>query len=275
MFGFLPVFFSSAASFCLAAAAWSSCGMTGSMFSAMTTVWAASGSVPPSAVEPLEQVRFHLPWQRRYAVSRVVASVAHHLRAHVLEFVGKFDFLGDGHAVLGDARCTKGAVDDDIRPLGPSVTLTALLRSSTPRSMRSRASVGKFDFLGRHDFRPVRSSGVGLRIRRRFSSLRPCRLTSMMSLSFMIRRSSPSILTSVPLPNSTASPALTSSGMSLPFSSREPGPAAMTSPCCGFSLAVSGMMMPPLDLISPSATSDDDAVVKGPKFHEVLSAVGA
>ena len=29
---------------------------------------------------------------------------AHHLRAHVLELVGKLDFLGDGHAVLGDAR---------------------------------------------------------------------------------------------------------------------------------------------------------------------------
>ena len=76
----------------------------------------------------------------------------------------------------------------------------------------------------------------------------------MMSVSFMIRRSSPSILTSVPdhLPNSTRSPALTSSGISLPLSSRAPGPTAMTSPSCGFSLAVSGMMMPPLDLFSPS-----------------------
>src|SRR6185437_9805793 len=30
-----------------------------------------------------------------------------------------------------------------------------------------------------------------------------------------------------------------------PCSSRAPGPTAMTSPSCGFSLAVSGMMMPP------------------------------
>jgi hypothetical protein len=29
---------------------------------------------------------------------------AQHLRAHVLELVFEFDFLGDGHAVLGDAR---------------------------------------------------------------------------------------------------------------------------------------------------------------------------
>ena len=30
--------------------------------------------------------------------------LAHHLRAHVLELVFEFDLLGDGHAVLGDAR---------------------------------------------------------------------------------------------------------------------------------------------------------------------------
>jgi len=42
-------------------------------------------------------------------------------------------------------------------------------------------------------------------------------------------------------------------GTSLPLSSREPGPTAATSPSCGFSLAMSGMMMPPLDLSSPSA----------------------
>src|SRR5438552_8986187 len=41
-------------------------------------------------------------------------------------------------------------------------------------------------------------------------------------------------------------------GISLPASSRPPGPTAMTSPCEGFSLAVSGMMMPPADLSSAS-----------------------
>ena len=79
--------------------------------------------------------------------------------------------------------------------------------------------------------------------------------TPMMSLSFMIKSSSPSILTSVPdhLPNSTRLPTLMSIGMSLPASSRPPGPTAMTSPWEGFSLAVSGMMMPPL-VFSSSAT---------------------
>ena len=100
----------------------------------------------------------------------------------------------------------------------------------------------------------------------------------MMSVSFMIRRSSPSILTSVPdhLPNRMMSPALTSSGISLPLSSREPGPTAITSPSCGFSFAVSGMMIPPLDFDIAFGASDDDAVVKWPEFHwKVLSAAGA
>src|SRR5215510_14971945 len=56
--------------------------------------------------------------------------------------------------------------------------------------------------------------------------------TPIKSLSFMIMYSTPSSLTSVPdhLPNSTLSPTLTSIGMSLPLSSRPPGPTAMTSP---------------------------------------------
>src|SRR5690606_36853971 len=43
---------------------------------------------------------------------------AHHLRAHVLELVLKLDFLGDGYAVLGDARCAEGLVDDGVAALG-------------------------------------------------------------------------------------------------------------------------------------------------------------
>ena len=72
------------------------------------------------------------------------------------------------------------------------------------------------------------------------------------------------------LPNSTRSPTLTSMGMSLPASSRPPGPTAMTSPCDGFSLAVSGMMMPPADFSSASMRLDDNAVVKRTKLHGVL-----
>src|SRR6266850_171569 len=64
----------------------------------------------------------------------------------------------------------------------------------------------------------------------------------------------PSSLTSLPdhLPNSTRSPTLRSIGMSLPASSRPPGPTERISPCEGFSLALSGMMMPPAVLSSAS-----------------------
>src|SRR6476620_81700 len=75
-----------------------------------------------------------------------------------------------------------------------------------------------------------------------------------MSLSFMMMRSSPSIFTSVPdhLPNRMRSPALTSSGVTLPSSARAPVPTEITSPSCGFSLAVSGMIIPPEDFSSAS-----------------------
>src|SRR5215207_5536188 len=142
-----------------------------------------------------------------------------------------------------------------LRPFGPSVILTALLRTSMPRSMRSRASVENLTSLAAMGLPPVR---VGVE---RQAPTRPfiffvkvCSTTPMMSLSFMMRRSSPSMRTSVPdhLPNRTRSPAFTSSGTILPLSARAPGPAAMISPSCGFSFAVSGMMMPPFVFSSAS-----------------------
>ena len=42
---------------------------------------------------------------------------AHHLRAHVLELVFEFDFLGDGDAVLGDAGSAERLVEDDVAAL--------------------------------------------------------------------------------------------------------------------------------------------------------------
>ena len=43
---------------------------------------------------------------------------AHHLGAHVLELVLELDLLGDGDAVLGDARSAEGLLDDDVAALG-------------------------------------------------------------------------------------------------------------------------------------------------------------
>src|SRR5450759_3464332 len=91
----------------------------------------------------------------------------------------------------------------------------------------------------------------------------------MMSLSFMIRYSRPSILTSVPdhLPNSTRSPVFRSIGMSLPASSRPAwtdgdhlslrrllfGGIRNDDSTCGLALGVDAR--------------NHDAVVKRPKLH--------
>jgi hypothetical protein len=60
--------------------------------------------------------------RRRGAVAGHVVGLAgdftHHLGAHVLEFLRELDLLGDGDAVLGDARGAVGFVDDDIAALG-------------------------------------------------------------------------------------------------------------------------------------------------------------
>ena len=47
--------------------------------------------------------------------------------------VFELDFLGDGHAVLGDGRAAEGLVDDHVRPVGPIVMATASASLSTPR----------------------------------------------------------------------------------------------------------------------------------------------
>src|SRR6266436_5958092 len=52
-------------------------------------------------------------------VGGLARDFAHHLGAHVLELVLKLDFLGDRHAVLGDARRAKRLVQHDIAALGP------------------------------------------------------------------------------------------------------------------------------------------------------------
>ena len=78
----------------------------------------------------------------------------------------------------------------------------------------------------------------------------------------MIRYSMPSSLISWPeyLPNRIVSPALTSSGTRLPSLLILPRPAASTLPCCGFSLAESGMMIEP-GLGRVFEALDDEAVV--------------
>src|SRR2546427_11159635 len=100
------------------------------------------------------------------------------------------------------------------RPFGPSVIFTALLRTSTPRRMRSRASLEKRMSLA--------AIVIQLLLKRETACEEPSGQSTMpsMSLSFMMSSSSSPILTSVPdhFPKRIRSLALTSRGVSLPFS---------------------------------------------------------
>src|SRR6185437_4930177 len=164
-----------------------------------------------------------------------------HLGAHVLELVGKLDLLGDGDAVLGDARRAERLVEHDVAALRPQ-RYPHRVGENVDAAQHPLARVaGKSYVLGRHVSLspPLHAT---LRAADDFPSTIP-----MMSDSFMMRISSPSILTSVPdhLPKRTKSPLFTSGMTRLPFSSKAPGPTEMTSPSWGFSWAVSGMMIPP------------------------------
>ena len=68
-----------------------------------------------------------------------------------------------------------------------------------------------------------------------------------MSSSRITTNSSESNLTSVPLyfPKRTISPTLTSNGVAFPSSLIFPFPTAITSPFTGFSVALSGITIPP------------------------------
>ena len=82
--------------------------------------------------------------------------LAHHLGAHVLELVVEFDLLGDGHAVLGDARRAERLFEHDVASLrtkrdfhriGENVDAAQHLLAGIDR---------EFDFLGSHGLAPLR-----------------------------------------------------------------------------------------------------------------------
>src|SRR5262249_30636323 len=159
-----------------------------------------------------------------------------HLGAHILELVLEFDFLRHSHAVLGDARRAEALVEHDIAPFRPKCDFHCI-GEGVHATQHALARVARKFYVFCSHFKSLHWILMRCQV-----------ITPMMSDSFMIRSSSPSSLTSVPdhLPNSTRLPGLISIGINLPLSSRPPGPTAMTSPSCGFSLAVSGMMIPPL-----------------------------
>ena len=72
-------------------------------------------------------------------------------------------------------------------------------------------------------------------------------------------------MTSVPdhLPNKILSPFFTSRAVTVPSSAFDPLPTATTLPSEGFSLAVSGMMIPPAVLVSASTLSTKTLLCNG------------
>src|SRR5262249_2363715 len=184
-------------------------------------------------------------------------------------FVGKLDLFGDSDAILGDARRAIGFLHDDIAPLGTKGNLNRVIEDLDAAQHAVAGIGGKTELFGCHCETPDLNSNIYCT----WLFDRAHATTPKMSLSFMIRRSCPSILTSVPdhLPNCPLSPALTSSGVSLPVSSRPPGPTATITPSCGFSLAVSGIMIPPLVFSSPSRRLTTTRSCKGRKLMFVGS----
>ena len=184
---------------------------------------------------------------------------ADHLRAHVLERILQLDFLGDGHAVLGDDRRAELLFDHRVAALGAERDLHGVGQAVdaaqdrlagilTSHDLLCHISFSSFDFFG--DVARLRlPAGAGLP---ESYFLPPAALAAppsfaRISSSRRIRYSSSSTLMSLPLylPNRMRSPGFHVERN--PFALFVlPAPTAITSPSCGFSLAVSGMMMPPL-----------------------------
>src|SRR4029079_1761894 len=165
-------------------------------------------------------------------VRRLGSDFLDHLRAHVLELVLELDLLGDGDAVLGDRRGAPRLLDHDVAAARAEGDLHRVGEGVDPvRDLRTGVFL-KQNFLGSHDL----------------VSLLYFSMTPRTSSSRRMRCSTPSTLISVPayLPNRIRSPFFTSSATRVPSSRRLPEPTATTSPSSGRSLALSGMMIPPL-----------------------------
>src|SRR5262249_48339261 len=183
-------------------------------------------------LQPFTEDRLRQHRRRGGAVARDIRGLGCHLLDHlgadVLVLVPELDFLRDGDTVLGDRRAAELLVDDDVAPL---------------RAQRGLHRLG-------HDRHALEERGPGLVVELellRHESPPPYSRMARTSSSRMMRYSLSSSLTSEPeyFPKRILSPAFTSSGILLPSSPILPFPTAMTLPSCGFSFAVSGMMIPP------------------------------
>ena len=82
--------------------------------------------------------------------ARPGGDLAHHLGAHVLELVGKFDLLGDGHTILGDARRAVGFLQHHVAALRTQCDPYRIGEDVHP-AQQSVARIGrKSDVFGSH-----------------------------------------------------------------------------------------------------------------------------
>src|SRR5882672_3268458 len=189
------------------------------------------------------------------AVTGFIGSVGrhflHHLRAHVFELVFEFDFLGDRDTVLGDGGSAVALVEHCIAALGTQRYLDGIRQNIHAPEHALPGVVAEAYVFCCHLLIPlVEFVSDDSRLKRYLPSI-----TAITSSSRMTTSSSPSIFTSVPLylPKRILSPTLRSSGRMSPFSKILPLPTATTFPNIGFSVAVSGITMPPADLRSSSS----------------------
>jgi hypothetical protein len=109
----------------------------------------------------------------------LAGDLAHHLCAHVLELVGQFDLLGDGDAVLGDARCAERLVENDVAALRAERHPHGVGQDVHAAEHPVACVAGKFDFFCSHDVLPLLSASRMLSgpvgSRRRFEMMKRSR----------------------------------------------------------------------------------------------------
>ena len=103
---------------------------------------------------------------------------AHQLGAEILELVGKFDFLGDGHAVLADARRSIGFFDDDVAALRAERDFHRIVENLDAAQNAIARVGGEADVFGSHCHSTPKERNR-VRSARRVSRRRPgCRFPS-------------------------------------------------------------------------------------------------
>ncbi len=73
-----------------------------------------------------------------------------HLRAHVLELVLQFDFLGDRNAVLGDGRGAEGALQNHVAALGAEGDLDGVGENVDTTNHALTSGIAKLNFFSCH-----------------------------------------------------------------------------------------------------------------------------